>query len=62
MVPADDEEITVIRCFTLSLKSGFNSAEIEYQVVRDFSKKYKMDIIELFEITKRMCSIFNDKK
>jgi len=60
MIPKDEEEVLVIKCFTLSLKSGFNSAEVDAMVVKEFSKKYKFDFIELLQISKSMCSVFNE--
>lgn len=36
-------------------------AEIESFVVKEFSKKYRLDFIELLQISKSMCSILNEK-
>jgi len=61
MIPKDDEEFIIIQCFTLSLKGGMSAAEIETVVVKEFSKKYHLDFIELLQISKGMLSIFNEK-
>lgn len=59
MRPSDEWEMLVIRCFTLSLESGMNGIETNYLVVRDFSKKYAFDVIELYQIIKSMIGELN---
>jgi len=59
MKPNSDYEIALIQCFFLSLRSGFNNFDCEYAVVRDFSKKYSLDVIELFTIIKSMIGELN---
>lgn len=59
MIPTDNEEVLVIRCFMLSIESGFSSVNVNYQVVRDFSKKYKLDSIELYQVIKSMAGELN---
>lgn len=54
MIPKDEWETTIIRCFLLCIKNGMNSVEIEMIVVKEFSKKYKLDFIELLSIIKSM--------
>ncbi len=54
MIPEDEYEAQVINCFTLAIKGGMNGAEIEYLIVQDFSKKYSLDVIELYQVLKSM--------
>lgn len=58
MIPEDEYEAQVIKCFTLSIKCGVNGIEVEYLVVRDFSKKYALDSIELYQVIKSMIGEF----
>jgi len=58
MIPADEYEAQVINCFTLSIKGGMNGVEAEYLVIRDFSKKHKLDSLELYQIIKSMIGEF----
>lgn len=60
MIPQDEEESNIILCFTLSLKGSMSGVEIESFIVKEFSKKYRLDFIELLQISKRMCSIFSE--
>jgi hypothetical protein len=60
MIPKDEEESNIIRCFTLSLKGSMSGVEIESFIVKEFSKKYCLDFIELLQISKSMCSIFSE--
>lgn len=60
MIPKDEEESNIILCFTLSLKGSLNGAEIDSLIVKEFSKKYRLDFIELLQISKSMCSILNE--
>ena len=59
MCPKDEWETLVIRCFILSLESGINGIESNYLIVRDFSKKYAFDVIELYQIIKSMVGELN---
>ncbi len=59
MRPLDEWEMLVIQCFTISLESGMNGIETNYHVVRDFSKKYAFDVIELYQIIKSMAGELN---
>jgi len=58
MIPEDEFEVQVINCFTLSIKSGMNGVEADYLVIRDFSKKHKLDSLELYQIIKSMIGEF----
>jgi len=60
MIPKDEEESNIILCFTLSLKGSMNGVEIESFVVKEFSKKYRLDFIELLQISKSMCSVYSE--
>lgn len=60
MIPKDEEESNIILCFTLSLKGSMSGVEIESFIVKEFSKKYRLDFIELLQISKSMCSILNE--
>ncbi|MDD5212344.1 MAG: hypothetical protein PHV62_08000 [Sulfuricurvum sp.] len=59
MIPKDEEEAQIIQCFTLSIKGGMNGIEVEYLVVKDFSKKYALDSIDLYQIIKSMTGAFS---
>jgi len=37
-----------------------NGVEIESFVVKEFSKKYRLDFIELLQISKSMCSVYSE--
>lgn len=54
MRPKDEFEMRVVRCFTLCISQGLNAIEANYMVVRDFSKKYQLDSIEVYTIIKSM--------
>jgi len=60
MIPKDEEESNIILCFTLSLKGSMSGVEIESFIVKEFSKKYRLDFIELLQISKSMCSVLNE--
>jgi len=60
MIPKDEEESNIILCFTLSLKGSMIGVEIESFIVKEFSKKYRLDFIELLQISKSMCSVLNE--
>jgi hypothetical protein len=59
MIPRDEEEALVIRCFTLSIKGGMSGIEVDYPIIRDFSKKYSLDSIELLQIIKSMAGEYS---
>lgn len=59
MIPRDDEESLVIRCFILSIKGGMSGIEVDYSIIRDFSKKYILDSIELLQIIKSMAGEYS---
>jgi hypothetical protein len=62
MIPKDNEEAQIIQCFTLSIKGGMNGVEVEYLIIKDFSKKYHLDSIELLQIIKLMAGEMNSGK
>jgi hypothetical protein len=59
MIPQDEEETLVIRCFTLSIKGGMSGVEVDYLIIKDFSKKYSLDSIELLHIIKSMAGEYS---
>lgn len=59
MKPNCEYETAIIQCFFLSIKSGFNHFDCEYAIVRDFSKKYALDSIELYQVIKSMIGELN---
>jgi hypothetical protein len=59
MIPRDEEETLVIKCFTLSIKGGMNGVEVDYLIIKDFSKKYSLDSIELLHIIKSMAGEYS---
>jgi hypothetical protein len=62
MIPKDNEEAQIIQCFTLSIKGGMSGVEVEYLIIKDFSKKYHLDSIELLQIIKSMAGELNSGK
>lgn len=62
MIPSDDEEHRIIDCWTLSLKSGFNSAENENSIVTAFCDRYELDTLEVIRLCKSMTTAFNSTK
>ncbi|PAF49615.1 hypothetical protein BKH41_02830 [Helicobacter sp. 12S02232-10] len=54
----DLEEILIASCFVLSQKMNGGGmslwSEIDYLIVKDFSKKYDLDSIEVYGVLKEM--------
>jgi len=61
MIPQDKEEVLIVQCFTLSTKSGVGSVEVDYLVIKDFSKKHRKDSIELLQLVRSMASVLNER-
>lgn len=57
----EGEEHEISDVWLLSLESGFNGATCSYQIVKDFCKQKKLDIIEVFRVCKTMTDNFNSK-
>lgn len=53
-IPECESEEMLIDCFTLSLKSGFKSPEINYEIVKDYATKIDDDPIEVYRIMRVM--------
>lgn len=59
MTPNDDEEALVIKCFILALKGGMSGVDVDYTIIRDFSKKFSLDSIELLQVIKSMAGEYS---
>ena len=51
----DDEERMITHIFKLSIKGGM-SIDIDYLIVKDMCKRYKLDAISVYEVVKAMSS------
>ena len=59
----DDEEMLISDVWTLSIGSdSIGNIVCNYDVVKDYSKKYKLEHIEVFRVCKYMMNEFNSKK
>lgn len=59
IIPDDDEEHRAIDCWTLSMKSGFNAVECDFDIIKIYCEKYEMDLVEMTRLCKSMTSRFN---
>lgn len=60
MIPSDMFEKTIIDCFLICRKSNpLGGHELDSLIVKEFSKKNKIDFIELVQILKSMIGELN---
>ena len=45
----------------LSMTSSMNGAVADYQVIKDASKRYKLDSLEVLRVIKGMNGVFGEK-
>jgi len=62
MIPSDEWEIQIINCFLLSIKGGFGGVDVEYDIVKDFTKNFELDSIDLYQLIKYMAGELNSGK
>jgi len=62
MIPSDEWEMQIINCFLLSIKSGFDGVDVEYAIVKDFTKNFEFESIDLYQLIKYMAGELNSGK
>ena len=55
----DEEELKIVDAFLLSLTSNGFSLGVDYEIIKDYSKKFNLDSIEVLNVLKAMVGVYN---
>jgi len=58
----DEEERLMLECFSLSLSSNGFGVSVDYKIVKDYTKRYKLETIEVLKVLKLMTKELGAKK
>lgn len=62
MVPKDEFESVHVNCFTMAIKRSFDGVELDTLIIKEFSKKFEVDFIDILMIVKTMLGEFVNAK